>query len=213
MSDNTNTSTAAATPNRKFSGYTDDEILGLSSDQLEIAIRLEAIDRGVSPPMRLSEALRKSEWTGFQIPPDHIAVYEIVVQHQFNDHRTGLAFLSQEAAEKCLAGSLSLYSTGYGKDEKWVIKDSEARILKVCIPGAGGRFISKAVRFEEYVDDTDAFDKVAQECVDRLSRVRQERYNLAVRREKKAEYLRLAGGDETIAQGFWAKVEKTEWPA
>ena len=30
--------------------------------------------------------------------------------------------------------------------------------------------------------------------------------------EKKAEYLRLAGGNEEIAKGFWSKVEKTEWP-
>jgi hypothetical protein len=42
--------------------------------------------------------------------------------------------------------------------------------------------------------------------------VRQQAYNAKVRAERKAEYLRLAGGNEEIAKNFWAKAEGTAWP-
>ena len=71
---------------------------------------------------------------------------------------------------------------------------------------------SKGVKFEAYSEDLTEFNKVVDECMERLSTVRQNDYNQRVNTEKKTEYLRLAGGNEEIAKGFWSKVERTEWP-
>lgn len=201
--------TNTTTP-RKFTGYTDDEVLALNNDQLDTAIRLEAIDRGIAPPIKLSEALRKSEWQGFEQPTDGITVFQIVLRDQYNRRETGMAFLDEDRAKACLSGCLSLYETGYGASAKKCIKDAEPTIERVFVPGATGS--RKGVTFTEFFSDTADFDKVVDECVAKISSIRQAKYDAGVRAEKRAEYLRLAGGDEAIARGFWAKVERTEWP-
>ena len=110
---------------KRFAEYTDAELIGINNETLNIAIRVEAIQRGIKPPITISEALRQ---------------------------------------------------------------------------------------FEEFFEDDTEFQKVVDECLERHSQVRQAAYNAKVRSEKRAEYLRLAGGDETIARAFWAKTEGTEFP-
>ncbi|MFK5284103.1 hypothetical protein ACI3PL_31440, partial [Lacticaseibacillus paracasei] len=58
----------------------------------------------------------------------------------------------------------------------------------------------QAAKFEEYVDEkVKEFDALRDECLERFSSVRQAAYNVQVNVTKKAEYLRLAGGDQDIA--------------
>ena len=62
---------------KPFSQLTRNETLDLTNEELNDAIRLEAIDRGIKPPITLSEALRRSEWRGYktQVTPFEINRY------------------------------------------------------------------------------------------------------------------------------------------
>ena len=60
---------------KRFADYTDAELIGIDNETLNIAIRVEAINRGIKPPITLSEALRQSEWVGYQKPAEAIKVY------------------------------------------------------------------------------------------------------------------------------------------
>lgn len=195
---------------KSFNQYTDSELLTLDNDTINDAIRIEAIGRGIQPPITLSEAIRKSEWRGYQKPAEAVEVFELVMNKDYGVHNTGVGFLSKARAEQCLEGALFIEEDRYSKNPGWKLFDKDISIMS--------RFVGVTksqqawAKLEEFTQDSKAFDEVMDECVARLSKVRQEDYNCRVNAEKKAEYLRLAGGDEAIAKGFWAKVEKTDWP-
>lgn len=194
---------------KKFSDYTDPELLTLDNQQVNDAIRLEAIDRGIKPPIPLSEALRRSEWKGYVHPGDRVVVYMIRISTQYsNKSDTGFAYLRREDAERALNGTVSVtqdYTT-----KAWRMHDACPDIVEVAIGADASN--QKWAKFEEYTQDDTEFDKVAQECVERMSAVSQAAYNKRVNTERRAEYLRLANGDEQIARNFWDKAERTAWP-
>lgn len=195
---------------RTFSQYTDSELLQLDNEAINTAIRLEAIDRGIQPPIPISEGLRKSEWRGYQLPAEHVEVFEICTKdgHYSNVGASGIAYLTEERAKAAIEGVVYL-DRPYNKSPR-IVPNTDVTLQKVFIGVSNGQ--SKAEKLEEFFQDNTEFDKVRDECLERLGKARQDDYNKRVNAEKKVEYLRLAGGDENIARGFWAKVERTDWP-
>lgn len=195
---------------KSFNQYTDSELLGLDNETINDAIRIEAIERGIAPPMTLSEAITKSEWRGYTKPAQHVVAWEIYTMGKYSSPTpTGMAYLDEQKAMAALDGLCAIDQNQYGAGGPKLITGT-ASVMKVLIGDNPGE--SKAAKFEEYAQDDTKFNEVKDECIERLSKVRQDDYNKRVNAEKKAEYLRLANGDEEIAKGFWAKVERTEWP-
>lgn len=196
---------------KQFNQYTDSELLTLSNDQINDAIRIEAIERGIEPPITLSEALRRSEFRGYEKPAEAIEVFEIVgVSKYGSPEPSGIGFLNKERAQEVLNGMVCIEEETYGANKGWKVRQGDVAIASRWVG------ISQAKqawsKLEEYTCDNEKFEKVVEECVERLSQVRQADYDRRVRSEKRTEYLRLAGGNEEIAKGFWSKVERTEWP-
>ena len=190
---------------KRFNDYTDAELLGIDNETLNNAIRIEAIQRGVKPPIPISEALRQSEWRGYEKPAEAIKVYRLRQGY----YTTDFGWLDESKAQAALEGLVKIEKVSYKDDH-----------LKICTPGVAVETVwvgvtkaeQKAAKFEEFYEDTAEFDKVRDECLERFAAVRQAAYNAKVRSEKRAEYLRLAGGDEAIAKAFWGRVEGGEWP-
>lgn len=190
---------------KRFNDYTDAELLGIDNETINNAIRVEAIQRGVKPPIPISEALRSSEWRGYEKPPEAIKVYRL--RQGWN--ATDFGWLDEAKAHAALEGLVKIEKIDY-KDDHLRVCGSEVTVEAVLVGVNKGHH--KAAKFERFYEDTTDFDKVCDECLDRLSRVRQDAYNARVRTEKRSEYLRLAAGDEAIAKAFWARVEGGEWP-
>jgi hypothetical protein len=191
---------------KPFSQLTDSEVLGLSNEDLNDSIRLEAIDRNIQPPITLSEALRRSEWRGYQKPAEAIKVFRLRQGYYVTD----FGWLDEAKAHAALEGLVKIEKVNYNRDDL-KISASEATV-EVAWVGVS-KSDDKAAKFEEFFQDSTEFNKVRDECLERCSKVRQDAYNTKVRQEKRTEYLRLARGDEAIAKAFWYKVEAGEWPA
>lgn len=192
---------------KRFFELSNAEMLALDNEALNTAIRIEAIERGIQTPITLSEQLRSSEWIGYQKPAEAIQVWEIHVKSRYNYEQTGVAYRTKEDAEKAMEGIMTI-ERGYS-NEPAKLKVEEPRL--VCVNISVAKSSQKAVAFEAFTQDTEAFDKVVDECVEHLRRLRQREYNTKVRAEKKTEYLRLAAGNEQVARNFWAKVEASAW--
>lgn len=196
---------------RSFNQYTDSELLTLDNETINDAIRLEAVERGIAPPMTLSEAITRSEWRGYTRPVQYVAVFEIYTTSKYSTATaTGMGYLDEAKAMAALDGLVSIDQNQYGAGGPKLLT-GVASVMKVLIGENAAE--SKAAKFEEYAQDDTKFNEVTTECIDRLSKVRQNDYNRRVNAEKRAEYMRLAGGNEDIAKGFWGKVERSEWPA
>jgi hypothetical protein len=191
---------------KRFNDYTDTELLGITNETLNDAIRIEAIQRGINPPITIPEAIRKSEWMGYQKPAEAIRVFAIKSGY----HTSTFAYLDETLAQRALEGLVAIEDSSYPTPHTKIKGD----IPEVCIKWVGvEKSKEKAVKFEEYVDEKEKeFNTLRDECIQRFSRVRQDDYNAKVLQEKRKEYLRLAGGNEEIARGFWAKVEQSTWP-
>lgn len=192
---------------KRFADYTDAELIGIDNETLNIAIRVEAIQRGIKPPITISEALRRSEWVGYQKPAEAIKVFRL--RSGYNTSEFG--WLDEAKAQAALDGVIKVEAIGYSESNGLKITDAKATVETVWIGVSKAE--SKAAKFEGFFEDDTEFQKVVDECLERYGQVRQNAYNAKVRSEKRAEYLRLAGGDETIARAFWAKTEGSEFPA
>jgi hypothetical protein len=190
---------------KSFNQLTDSEVLNLSNEDLNDSIRLEAIDRGIQPPITLSEALRRSEWRGYQKPAEAIKVFRLRQGY----YVTEFGWLDEAKATAALEGLVKIENVNYNRDDL-KISASEATV-EISWVGVS-KCEDKAAKFEEFFQDSGKFNDVRDECLERYSKVRQDAYNTRVRQEKRAEYLRLARGNEEIAKSFWAKVESGEWP-
>jgi len=190
---------------KPFNSLTNAEILSLSNEDLNDSIRLEAIERGIQPPITLSEALRRSEWRGYKKPAEAIKVFRIRQGYYQSD----FGWLDEAKAHAALEGVVKIERADYTSNNL-KISNSDASV-EVAWIGANTS-VEKADTFEEFTQDDTKFNEVRDECLGRYSAVRQEVYNTKVRQEKRAEYLRLARGDEAIARAFWSKVESGDWP-
>ena len=190
---------------KSFFQLSRNEIIDLTNEELNDSIRLEAIERSIKPPITLSEALRRSEWRGYQKPAEAIKVFRL----RQGWYTTDFGWLDEAKAIAALDGLVKIEKIGY-KDDSLKIVNSDVNVETVFI--GVSKHESKAAKFMEYFEDTTEFDKVRDECLEKYSEVRQQAYNAKVRSERKAEYLRLAGGNEEIAKNFWSKAEGTTWP-
>ena len=191
---------------KPFSQLTRSEVLNLTNEELNDAIRLEAIDRGVKPPVTLSEALRQSEWRGFTKPAQFVKVWALKVGY----HCSNLGFLDESLAEKALEGMICVEESSYSLPKIRLTKDVPELVVKYVGVEASSQAASK---FEAFFQDDTEFNKIRDLCLELHSNIRQEYYNAGVRLELRKEYLRLAGGNEEVAKAFWAKAEGTAWPS
>lgn len=200
-------------PMKRASEYTETELLSLSNEEFNDAIRREAIYAGIKIPVAYSEALRTSEFKGYTAPAEGLRVYEIMRPGQYRETEPcGLAYLSEERARAALEGAVGIYHDAYGSNPgaKMARQDAGFAIRAVSI-GVSPATAAWA-KLEAVAEDSSEFDKLRDEWVSKLSAIRQAAYNRQVRAERRVEYLRLAGGDETIAKAFWLRAEGTNWP-
>jgi hypothetical protein len=190
---------------KPFSQLSRNEIIDLTNEDLNDAILLEAIDRGVQPPITLSEALRRSEWRGYTKPAESIKVFTFKIGY----HSSNFGFLDEKLAEKALEGMVCVEENSYSHPKIKITSDTPQIVVKYLGVEAGSQ---KASKFEEFTQDDTEFNKVRDECLEKYSEVRQQAYNAKVRQEKRTEYLRLARGNEEVAKNFWSKTEGTLWP-
>ena len=190
---------------KPFSQLTRNETIDLTNEELNDAIRLEAIERGMKPPVTLSEALSRSEWRGYTKPAESIKVFTLKIGY----HSSNFGFLDEKLAERALEGMVCVEENTYSNPRIKITQERPEVVTKFVGVEAGSQ---KAAKFEEYTQDDTEFVKVRDECLEKYSEVRQQAYNAKVRAERKTEYLRLAGGSEEIARNFWSKAEGTSWP-
>lgn len=190
---------------KPFSQLTRNETIDLTNEELNDAIRLEAIERGMKPPVTLSEALSRSEWRGYTKPAESIKVFTLKIGYQSSN----FGFLDEKLAERALEGMVCVEENSYSNPRLKITQERPEVVTKFVGVEAGSQ---KAAKFEEYTQDDTEFVKVRDECLVKYCEVRQQAYNAKVRAERKTEYLRLAGGNEEIARNFWSKAEGTAWP-
>lgn len=193
---------------KRFNDYTDAELVGITNEQFNDAVRIEAIERGVKPPIALSDAIKQIEFVGYSKPANAVKVFCLKAGY----HRCDVGWLDESKALAALEGAVHIdiaYPSGRAQP---VIKTSDVLIETVLI-GVSHYDVAR-VKLEESLDDKESaeFTAIKNECIEKLGRVRQEAYNIKVRREKRSEYLRLAGGDEAIAARFWGRAEGSAWP-
>jgi hypothetical protein len=192
---------------KPFSQYTDGELLAIDNEVLNIAIRVEAIERGVKPPITISEALRQSEWRGYQKPAEGVKVFRILSGYE----KSAFGWLDETKATAALEGLVKVSAIGFSESNGFKIENADCTLEAVYF--GVEKSVSKGLKFEGFFADDTEFNKVRDECLERLSEVRQADYNRRVNGEKRAEYMRLAGGNEDIARAFWAKTQgSTSWP-
>ena len=194
------------TETKRFCDYSDSELIGITNEELNDAIRIEAIQRGINPPITMPEALRRSEWRGYQKPAEAIKVFALKCGY----HTSNLGFLDESLAQRAVEGMVCVEENSYSTPKIKITTDTPEIVTKFIGVEAG---YQKASKFEEYTDEKqEEFGKLRDECIERHSSVRQAAYNVQVNLTKKAEYLRLANGDDAVARAFWGKVERSVWP-
>lgn len=194
---------------KPFHQLTNEEILNLDNSQLTDAIRVGALDRGIEIPITLPDALRTSEWHGYQQPTSSVKIY-CPFTGSYDEPRCG--YLSQDEAEKALNG-LVVLGTSYrnGRSIPCINADHNPTI-KVVIVGESPN-LSKSAAFKAATEDGgEEFDKYRDACIEKCAVVRQDDYNRKVRAEHRKEYLRLAEGNEEIAKAFYERTGKGAWP-
>lgn len=193
---------------KRYTELTKQEKIALSNDGFYDAVKLEAIQRGISPPITLSEALRTLEFRGFNIPPDAVSFYEISIPEEYsNTKETGIAFRTNEEAKRALQGAVCIGRDYGGSNPK--IKNANFSIRETFVTLVSPRCFG--AELESFKQDAKPFEALADELSKDWSAVLQEDYNARVNAEKKVQYLALAQGNEEIAKAFWAKAERSEW--
>ena len=195
---------------KAFSEYNCAALLVIDAATLNDAIRIEAIKRGIAPPMLLSEALQSTKWVGYTAPADGVKVFEVLVSGQYGSPcATGLCYLDEAKARAALEGALYFDADTYGTSGGKIYGGGASIMVRVV---GTNHAVAKAAQVQQYIEDTKAFNEVVADCLAKLAAVRQADYDDRLNKEKQAEYLRLAGGNEEVARAFWAKVEKSDWP-
>jgi hypothetical protein len=192
----------------RFSELTEEAILISNSDYLMDAIRIEALEQGIKPPVPISEAIQLSGFRGHFSTKDSLTVYRLGGENSYDE----IGWLSEEEAIRASQGAVLLENTYHkGQCGKKVSAEGAVVIKRVVLPGEPERY--KIAKLVEYVnEDTGKFEALLEECTSKIEVVRQANYNRVIAKERQAEYLRLAGGDVEIAKRFWVKAETLAWP-
>ncbi len=191
--------------NRYYS-LSKEERTTLSTPDLEQSIKLEAIERGIKPPIQLSEVLKSMEWVGYRTPADAVTFYAVQATDEYGrSSGARLGFTTKEAAESAIQGAVCIGESGYGDSAKLVIRKEPPSISVIHISFTKPECV--AVKLEKFDQDDTEFEKLRDECVEDLRVIRQSDYDDRVSREKWNQYLELAGGDKNIARAFWGKTQ------
>lgn len=194
---------------KPFHQLSDEEILALTNETLTDAIRLGALDRGIEIPITLSDALRASEWSGYQQPAACVRVY-CPFSASYDEPKLG--YLSQSEAEAALNGLVKIGSV-YRKGTSVPCIDPEyVPQMRVVLIGDSPSHSKAAAIKAEDDSPSEEFTEYRDECIEKFGAVRQSDYDRKVRLEHRKEYLRLAGGNEEIAKLFYDKLGKGAWP-
>lgn len=196
---------------KRYFDLTTTEKLGLKDDDFMTAVKLEAVNRGIKPPLTIEGELANMGNVGFTLPPDHIVIYEVIAPDRYGTRKeTGMCFKSAEAARASFENALGLIEDGYGATAQKKLVQGEFSVQERYISFTK----SSQVRTQiiEHADDTKDFDALCEECRVDLQEKRQAKYNREVSLRKRAQYLELAQGNVEIAKSFWAKTEGTEFP-
>lgn len=193
---------------KAFYQFTDDEIAVLNEQQLQDSIRLEAIERGIKVPVGLPPEICNTERVGFRYPAEAQIAYCI---SEGGYSQPAYGYMTRERALAALEGVVKIGSRYVNGQNFPTIESCEPRIIEIAVGLT--RSNDKLADFTPSDDGgSEAFDNLVKDCVEKCSKVRQDRYNAKVKATRKAEYLRLAGGDQTIAEAFWRRAGEGEWP-
>lgn len=193
---------------KRYFDLTKDEKLALGTPEFTDAVKLEAVHRGIKPPITMDERLNQGAYPSFTYPKDTTVFYELMRPDTYQQSATGVCFRTLEEAQAALKNVYAVKEDRYSKIVMQVIT-GEWSIRAVHV---GSGRAAKAIAVEDYAQDDTAFDALLDECQKDWGGIAQAEYTAKANATKKAEYMRLAGGNEDIAKAFWAKTEKTEWP-
>lgn len=188
---------------KKISDYRNSELVELSNDAFTDAVRIEALHRKIDIPISVPENLRMSEWTGFQRPSEAVKVFRIKIGYQTSE----FAYLSEEKAIAALEGMVKVECRTWEHLKLLTLEQPE-----ICIDWIGVfPNASKMEKFDKGSADYAAFDKLIENCTSLVVKLKSSVWQLRMLAEKKAEYLRLADGDSTVAKSFWAGTVNSPW--
>lgn len=196
---------------KRYFDLTETEKITLSQEQFVEAVKIEGIHRGIKPPIALDQAINQLGFNGFTIPADSTCFYEIMHPRNYGGcDPTGICFKTLESARLALQGAICIVEDGYGADKRHKIIEGEFSVRETYLTNLKQK--SFTIKLEELIQESEAFEKLSEECAEDLSRIRQAKYDAAVRSNKRRQYLELAKGDEGIAKNFWSKTEGSDWP-
>lgn len=184
------------------------EKLELNGENLDKAILEEAVERGITIPIKFDNSVLQKGGAYYHLPADHVDFYEILRIGKYNREPSGVAFASLEAAQRALEGAIAIVRESFSSRVSLGNPEFDIQVVSVCLRPE--KCFSATI--EEFVQDLEPYNALCEEIMTDLREIRQADYDREIRKTKRAEYLRLADGNETIAQGFWAKIEKSEWP-
>lgn len=193
----------------RYYDLTESQKLALSANELQAAIELEAIHRGIKPPIKLSDILNQHPYVGYTTPEDAVTFYEVTRPSEYGGWQgTGLAFKTEAEAVKASQNGICIHTETYQQTSKILAGEFGVRVVKISLT----KQKTFAAKIEDYGQDDTDFNNLAEECMKEIGGIHQRDYDQRVNAEKKANYLRLAQGNEEIAKAFWAKTERCDWP-
>lgn len=198
--------------NQPYFALTTDQKIALTSESVQTAIELEAANRGIKPPLKLTDELNQYPFIGYTTPANSVSFYEILrpTKYSGNGERTGLCFKTEQEAQNAIQNAVCIQNDGYSDPKNTVLPgDFSVQVVSVSL----SKSKTFASRIEEYDQDDTRYNELAEECMADLNLLRQSDYDRRVNGEKRANYMRLAQGNEEIAKAFWSKSEAFEWPA
>lgn len=191
---------------KKYTDLTTKEKLELDSAEFEKSVYIEAISKGIAPPLSLN-GVEPLESIGFSSPADARTFYEIVYSDNYSLKHTGLVFTNEAAAHQAMQGAL-IYEKEYFKSSGNIYQyNLSVNCIKI---NSSGQYFS--TKIDPYLSVSEEYTNVAKECIEDLSKIKQAAYNSEVNRQKKQQYLELAQNNIEIAKAFWNKAESVEWP-
>lgn len=198
---------------------TKEEKLALTNKDLADLCRITAISKCVKPPIPFSEAVTSVTPLGFRIEQDEHYVYEISTCNGYSNMvGTGITFETEAEADDFIHGRRFIFiqSTGYGANQKKIIsRDGNIAVIKTRINSSSAEaYTEKIDRIEDQEDgfNQEEWDTLCKDVMSDYKSIKQDAYDLQVRKEKRKEYLRLANDDEAIAKAFWSKAETGKFP-
>jgi hypothetical protein len=163
------------------------ERLALSYQDYHTAITLEAIKRGITPPIPLPDELKRVGYHGFTIPADPLKLFEICAPQGYGEAKpTGVAYRTEEEAIAALNGAFSVCTTGYGANQKDVL-NFDKFCVRIKYVGTVSHQHTKMLDDSDIAEPSEAFVNLGKDCQDDLDRLNMEAYTARVNTVKRAE--------------------------